>query len=229
MKNLWKDAWKILCGRVSAWWLLLALPMLIIAPLDEIIQNSWRFEENGAQHRVAQYISKHGDFYNSSLILVAVLLIIGWVLKKKNLQILALAMIFSCATAGILSLGVRVTSGRPRPSTQVEDGLYGPRLAKNKKGFLFLDYDYQSFPSGHATTAVATAVPALIVAPVIGVPLAIGATAVMWARLQLNRHRLSDLYMGIVFGGVFGAAFGLVARRRMLCGKANQRKNEENT
>lgn len=217
----WKDlfipllgaCWKILSSRVSSLWLpALLLPMLLLIPFDAKALANLRFTTDTAVHRTAQMISQRGDFYNATFILVGALLLTGWIFKQKRLRILAIAMLLSCATAGLSSLAIRVTSGRPRPSLQVPDGLYGLQFKVNKYGINFLNYDYQSFPSGHATTAFATAVPALIVAPAIGIPLTIAAVGVSWARFQLNRHRISDLYAGLVFGGIFGWAFGRAAK-----------------
>ena len=219
LKSLFNQAWKILSSRISPWWLLLALPLLAILPYDEFALAHWRFDESSQAHKVAQMISQKGDFYNASIALVGGFYLLGVVLKRKKLKLLALAMLLSCATAGISSLAVRVLSGRPRPSIHVKDGLYGLRFAKGKFGLMLPNYDYESFPSGHATTAVATATPALILMPAVGVPLTIAAVAVMWARFQLMRHRLTDLYAGIIFGGIFGVAYGLAANK--LAGEKN--------
>lgn len=199
---------------VSPWWMVFGLLILAVVPFDEITLQTLRFPENSQAHKVAQFISDKGDFYKGCALLVGVLLTLGLLLKKQKLRLLAIAMALSCACAGISSLAVRVTSGRPRPSLGVPDGLYGPRFSTGRHSFVFFDYDYQAFPSGHATTAFATAIPALVAEPVIGIPLTIAAATVPWARFQLKRHHLSDLYAGIFIGTLFGVVFGRAVRKR---------------
>lgn len=212
--QLWQQAWAVLTIRRPRWWLFAAvLCLLVIIPLDDDAGQLLRFGPDSAAQKIAGVISKRGDFYNWCMALVVAFFAWGWLRRSKKWQLLALAMLMSCASAGLLSLSVRITSGRPRPALGVADGLYGPRFKPHKGGFLFFDYDYQSFPSGHTTTAFATAAPVAVVAPAIGVPL-LGASAVVaWSRFQLNRHHPSDLYVGALFGGLFGTAFGLAVRR----------------
>jgi len=211
--NLVKGGISLLKKPASPWWLVGGLLILVIVPYDAISLETMRVPENSPAHKVAQFISDKGDFYKGCALLVAVLFTLGLLLKKQKLRLLALAMALSCAFAGISSLAIRITSGRPRPSLGVADGLYGPKFDTSRHGFAFFNYDYQSFPSGHATTAFATVIPALVVEPVIGFPLTIAAATVPWARFQLKRHHLSDLYAGIFIGTVFGVVFGRAAKK----------------
>ena len=213
IKALLKNAWEILRRPVNPLWLILALGFLLIIPFDAMALSNWRFADKSPADNIARIISSRGDFYNGCLVMVAILFATGCLFNKKRFRFLAIAMIFSCMIAGIITLAVRITSGRPRPSLDVPDGLYGPRFTPNRHGFLFFDYDYQAFPSGHATTAFATAIPVLVVEPLIGIPVVGAALSVTWARLQLKRHRLSDLYMGMLIGSFFGFAFGAAAKK----------------
>ena len=222
LKVLLQEARKILSSSVSPWWLLLVLPFLLALPFDQFALDHGRFADNTPAHKAAEFISQRGDFYNATFALVALLFVLGSALKRKNLRALALAILFSCAVAGLTSLAIRITVGRPRPSLGVPDGLYGlvftkkevrVPFVKNKVSLTLPDYDYESLPSGHATTAFATAVPALIMMPAIGIPLTVAAVGVSWARFELNRHRLTDLYLGLIFGSVFGIIFGRAAKK----------------
>lgn len=215
LQNILENAWHILTSSVNPAWILLVLPLFVLIPLDSYTLLHWHFAEGSPAHKVAQFISDNGDFYKATAALVVIFFVLGLVIKNKRLRLLAIAMLLSCAIAGIVSLAIRIPAGRPRPSLLVADGLYGPQFKPHKGGFLFFDYDYQAFPSGHATTAVATAVPALVIAPAIGVPLAVAAVGVMWARFQLDRHRISDLYMGLLIGAFFGVVLGRAAKKEL--------------
>ncbi len=212
---LWQNAWKILCRRASPWYFLVLVPFFLMIPFDDLTLQLWRFPNDTSAHHLAKLISLRGDFYNGCAALMVVFFAVGFFLKKPRLQLLAFAMLYATLCAGVLSLGIRVLSGRPRPAEKAPDGLYGPRFKTGKNSFVFFDYGYQSFPSGHATTAFATALPILIVAPPVGIPVLGAAVAVSWARFQLNRHRLSDLYAGMLFGTLFGAAFGLAVKKTL--------------
>lgn len=212
--KLFCGAWDMLIAKASAAWLWLALPLVVLIYTDEWTLAKWSFSDGTPVHKVAEVISERGDFYNGSAVIVGGLFLIGVVRKSKRLKILAVAMLLSCAVAGVSSLLVRVGSGRPRPVSETADGLYG-LVFKERKGRTILDYDFQAFPSGHTTTAVATAAPALVMAPAVGVPLTVAAVGVAWARFELHRHRVSDLYLGALWGASFGAIFGLAGLKQL--------------
>lgn len=216
VKTLLNETWKTLQIKVHWGWLVAALVLLFtFLSIDSYAVKHWVFPEDTPPHLAARQISKRGDFYNMSFSLVALCALIGWIGKNKRAQLISLSMLLACASSGLISLGVRVLSGRPRPATQVADGLYGVHFREKRPGFWTFDYGYQSMPSGHTTTAVATAMPLVILAPAGGAIMTVAAIAVAWARFQLSRHWPSDLYVGALFGGIFGVAFGLGARRML--------------
>lgn len=206
--RLLKEVGKQLGAPSSAWWLLLALPLVVCIFFDAAAAQSWTFGADSPIHKIAQVISLRGDFYTGGAVIIAALFTAGWIFKQRRWRVLAVAMLLSCAVAGVSSLLVRVGSGRPRPSAETPDGLYGLVWSQHKTGLTLPDYDFEAFPSGHTTTAVATAVPALVMLPALGVPLAVAAVAVAWARFELHRHNLSDLYLGLLWGASFGVLFG---------------------
>jgi undecaprenyl-diphosphatase len=99
-------------------------------------------------------------------------------------------MIIACALAGAAARGVKVVTGRVRPSVKQELGWKGPRLSPK----------YNSFPSGHAaaTTAFfgvlffAHRRLALALTPI---PLLIAAS-----RIYVVAHYLSDVVCGAILG-----------------------------
>jgi undecaprenyl-diphosphatase len=182
---------------------------------DQTGMEKLSFPSDSAVHKIAGVISQRGDFYTGGAVIIGAMLLGGWIFKNRRFRVLAVAMLLSCAVAGVGSLLLRVGSGRPRPSAGVPDGLYGLVWKTHKTGLTLPDYDYQSFPSGHTTTAVATAAPAVVMLPALGVPLMAAAVAVAWARFELHRHNLSDLYLGLLWGGSFGLFFGYAGKREL--------------
>lgn len=214
IKLLLSGAWQQLSRvKVSSWLLAAtALPLLALFLVDGWMLEHLRFSESSPANSAARFLSKWGDFYTGCLIAVALVFVWGIFKKKKNLQTLALAMLLSGAVAGLTATTLRFFSGRPRPSSQIADGLYGPRFEKNKKGLLLPSYNYNSLPSAHAATALGTALPALILQPAIGVPLTVAAVAIGWSRFQLARHNPSDIYIGFLLGAFLGVAFARAVR-----------------
>ncbi|MCP5539070.1 MAG: phosphatase PAP2 family protein [Akkermansiaceae bacterium] len=100
--------------------------------------------------------------------------------------------------AGLVCNILRFGMGRPRPDSGLPDGFHGPHLASK----------YHGFPSGHATTAFATAVPLIFALPPVGAAAFFVACGVAWSRVHLNRHRPSDVFAGALLGCWFGCAAG---------------------
>ncbi len=90
----------------------------------------------------------------------------------------------------LLASVVAGTTGRPRPSTRVADGWYGPSI----------QYKYNSFPSGHTSASAGFFVVLALAEWPVGavalvVPLAVGA-----ARMLVNAHHLSDIVASLIVG-----------------------------
>ena len=109
--------------------------------------------------------------------------------------------------AGVFDDCFRLTVGRPRPDApHAIDGFYGPAKA--------LFGRYQSFPSGHAASDVGMAVALLFVCRPLGIITLAYAFAVIWGRMELNKHYPSDVMVGSIVGIYFGVLIGSAAKRR---------------
>lgn len=196
---------------------LLVAPFIGLFFVDQYLLTHFRLPENSPANSLAQWLSRWGDFYTGCAIVILAVYLFGIFSKSKNWRTLALAMLLSGALAGTVATVLRFVTGRPRPSTQsvqVVDGFYGPRFKANAKGQTIPDYGYNSFPSAHATTAMAVAMPALIAQPIVGIPLTVIAVSIGWSRFQLNRHHPSDIYLGFILGGIVGLAFGRAMQKK---------------
>ncbi|MGI8432342.1 MAG: phosphatase PAP2 family protein, partial [Chthoniobacterales bacterium] len=89
-------------------------------------------------------VSRYGDWPEH--VLAGLLLIaFAWWRGSKRWVRIGLTMILACALAGVAARGLKIATGRARPSVKHELGWHGPRLSSK----------YSSFPSGH--TAASTA------------------------------------------------------------------------
>ena len=200
--TLLREKWRL--------WLCLALiataGAVALFPRDA----AWERACTVADKQLAGYISCWGDFPRGWLILIAALGALGWLLRKRNWRVIAIAALIAGTLAGAQVQIISSLTGRPRPSTAVADCLHGPTI----------DRGYKSFPSAHATCAFAVATALVVMLPALGVPCLFAAALVGWSRMALNAHYPSDVWTGMWFGIVNGLIFGLAARRLTDAGKS---------
>lgn len=97
---------------------------------------------------------------------------------------------------GLVATIFRGLFGRTRPSNDlVPPGFYG---VWHDGHWIIGKYQFSSFPSGHAATAVGLAAAAWLVHRGWGAAAAVYALAVMWSRIALNCHHLSDVLASTV-------------------------------
>ena len=114
-----------------------------------------------------------------------------------------LACLLAALMAGVTINCFRPTMGRPRPYTEIPDGLYGPSLSTK----------YHAFMSGHTAASFAAATALTLAAPAVGIPVIGGAAVVGWSRIQLRQHNPSDVLVGGAAGILWGWCFGRAVRR----------------
>ncbi len=121
------------------------------------------------------------------------LLMMAGLFVKKDAQMeeAGRKSIYAIAIAGILVQTVKHLIGRPRPRVMDMVGLsLGPSF---ENGF-------DSFPSGHATSAFALAATLTAFYPKMRYPLYAYSILVSFSRIYLNAHFISDVFAGIVLG-----------------------------
>lgn len=129
-------------------WLLiiaLAVSAIVISFHCDATVRRWVAEHsNRATKQLMQNVSRYGDWPEHVLAGLLVVAIAAFRRNKRWMHI-GLTMIVACALAGIAARGLKIATGRARPSVRQELGWNGPRL----------DPKHNSFPSGHtaATTA----------------------------------------------------------------------------
>jgi len=154
-------------------------------------------------YELSRLLGKYGDFSYWNLALFFGLLLFSRVRRCGVLRRLATASLLGAVFSGLTVNVLRFSLGRPRPHAQMVDGFYGPCFNGR----------FHAFPSGHTATASGAAVPLLVACPVVGVPAALVAGSVAWARMRANMHHPSDIAASVIIAGVFGIPLGLGVRR----------------
>lgn len=93
------------------------------------------------------------------------------------------------AVSGIAVNIIKPVIGRARPKMMINEGWFGfdpPGTA----------YALQSFPSGHANTAIAASLALGLLAPRLRVPLAVIGCVIAYSRVAIGAHYFSDVIAG---------------------------------
>lgn len=132
----------------------------------------------------------------------------AWLLSLLTRDNLRLALQELAALSGFIFLGVGLPGlvatllkraiGRGRPETWTADA------PLSFQSFNWSAYDYQSFPSGHSTTAFAFAAVIALLWPRAFWPMMVFAAAIAVSRVIAGEHYPTDITAGAVLG-VFGA------------------------
>jgi len=132
-------------------------------------------------------------------IIFSLVLFVYWIDKKPERSDAALLILSTTIISGILVNIVKVVFGRARPQLYADDQLYGFFWAK-------LDVLYRSFPSGHATTAIAVWLALALLFPRYRKWLVGFGVLIALSRVILTQHYLSD----VLAGGWLGAMTTLI-------------------
>ena len=108
-----------------------------------------------------------------------------------------IALFTAVAASGILANIVKVIICRPRPPLLISEGIYTADF------FAFnIDWAWNSFPSGHATTGIAIAIAGSATWPKLKPIMWIIGLAIAFGRLIYNVHYVSDVMAGILLGAL---------------------------
>ena len=185
--------------RKSRWnalfWLLAGAAAVGLAwPLDHAVDNALDASKNLPLHQLAWWCSKLGEGWVPAA--AGSFFALGYLLLNRPG---AAARIFfvalTCELTGLAGLILRVLAGRTRPLAHAPQGFYG---VWHDGHWIIGKYEFSSFPSGHAATAVGLAAAAWLVHRGWGAVAAVYALAVMWSRIALQCHHLSDVVASTV-------------------------------
>lgn len=131
-------------------------------------------------------------------------------LGRRDLFRAGLVAVLALVASGLLARVVKILVGRPRPDV-VDQGLahWGPSLAA----------EYNSFPSGHATSAFTLAAVLAAAAPSWRPALYGLAALIAFSRVAVDAHFVSDVVAGGLLGWAAGRVASRVAARRRPAGR----------
>jgi undecaprenyl-diphosphatase len=198
-----KWPWNILpwllagAGAVAAAW-----------PLDHGVDAALDASRVPWLHQLAWWCSKLGEGWVPALAGIVLSLWFAWL----NRPVVAARIFFvglACELTGLAGLILRILIGRTRPLAHVPQGFYGVWY----HGHLIIGkYDFSAFPSGHAATAVGLAAAAWLVHRGWGAVAGVYALAVMWSRIALQCHHLSD----VVASAALALPLAVLAKKYLL-------------
>jgi len=120
---------------VWKWVLILLLAIVAIAAafhFDPAARQWVATHGNRHAKQVMRLVSRYGDWPEHVLAGLLIVAIAAWRGQKRWVHI-GLTMIVACALAGIAARGVKIATGRARPSVKEELGWNGPRLNPKRR------------------------------------------------------------------------------------------------
>jgi membrane-associated phospholipid phosphatase len=191
-------------------WLLAGAAAIALAwRLDNRVDAALTVPSKTDLHQLASWCSKIGEGW----VVAAWGIFCAIIFLLANRPTLAAKIFFVALTSEIAGLAadiLRVLFGRTRPSNlEVPQGFYalwhgGHWIAGQAR--------FSSFPSGHAATAVGLAAAAWLCHRGWGAVAAVYALAVMWSRIALQAHHLSD----VVASTVLAVPLAIMLKRVLL-------------
>jgi membrane-associated phospholipid phosphatase len=183
--------------KIIALWLLAGVVAFAIAwQLDDAAGRALIVRNNPGLHSFAAFCSKLGEGW---VVVVAGLVGAGTFLLLGSPQLAAriFFIAFTSSIAGLVATILRTLIGRTRPNNHmmeqghvIEQGIYGVWHAGH---WIITQPAFSALPSGHAATAAGVAAAAWLVNRTAGAIFAVYALAVMWSRIALECHHLSDV------------------------------------
>ena len=185
-------------GKTSgAKWLWLLAGLVVVALaflLDNRVDAALDVTHRSVLQNFAWWCSKIGEGW----VPAAAAIFFAAVFVLLNRPVVAAKIFFvmlTCEVTGLAATILRVLFGRTRPLAHTAQGFYG---VWHDGHWILGKFEFSSFPSGHAATAVGLAAATWLVHRGWGAVAALYALAVVWSRLALQCHHLSDVLASTV-------------------------------
>lgn len=192
-------------GKIVFYWLIgiVIAAIVVVAAFyfDEPMRNFMAQHQNRATHNFMRKVSRLGDWPEHFALGLALAGLAWWRGSQKWTRVF-LSMLIALAIAGVAGRGIKIATGRARPSVKIEQVLNRSRFSSN----------FHAFPSGHVAASTAFFAVLLFANWRIGlgcllIPLLIG-----FSRIYIGAHYLSD----VVFAAILGVLCALLTARLLL-------------
>jgi membrane-associated phospholipid phosphatase len=162
--------------------------------LDGPVDTALDVTKNPSLHELAWWCSKLAEGWVPAV--VGIVFAFFFVLiQRPSVGAKIFFVVVTCEITGLAALILRIFIGRTRPLANVPQGIYG---VWHHSHWIIGKYQFSSFPSGHSATAVGLAAGAWLVHKGWGAVAMLYALLVMWARIALQCHHLSDVVASTV-------------------------------
>ena len=178
---------------------------------DDAVRDFVSQHQNRTTRDFMRNVSRFGDWpehFALGLILAGV----AWWRGSKRWARIFLSMLAALAIAGLIGHGIKISTGRTRPSVKLEQGWNGLRFSSK----------FQAFPSGHVAASTAFFAVLFLANWRIGlacvpIPMLIGIS-----RIYVAAHYLSD----VVCAAVLGILCAILVDRLLFGGKQKPPRGE---
>ena len=179
--------------RTVLYWLIgIVIAVIVISIAFVLDQSVWHFiarHQNRSLCNFMRNVSRFGD-WPEHCALGLILAGLAWWRGSEKWTRIFLSMLIALAIAGVVGRGIKVATGRARPSVKAEEVWNGPRLSSK----------YHAFPSGHVAASTAFFGVLLFANRRIGlaclpIPILIG-----FSRMYVAAHYLSDVVCAALLG-----------------------------
>ncbi len=202
-------------GKIVFYWLIgiviAAIVMIAAFYFDEPVRNFMAQHQNHATHNFMRKVSRLGDWPEHFALGLALAGFAWWRGNRKWTRIF-LSMLVALAIAGLVGRGIKIGTGRARPSVRAEE-VWNRFSTK-----------YHAFPSGHVAASTAFFGVLFFAKRRAGlaclpIPVLIG-----FSRMYVNAHYLSD----VVFAAILGILCAILVGRLFLPQTAKQKSEIAN-
>jgi undecaprenyl-diphosphatase len=202
-------------GKIVFYWLIgivvAAIVMVAAFYFDESVRNFMAQHQNHATHNFMRKVSRVGDWPEHFALGLALAGFAWWRGNRKWTRIF-LSMLIALSIAGVLGHGIKIATGRARPSVRAEE-VWNRFSTK-----------YHAFPSGHVAASTAFFGVLFFAKRRAGlaclpIPILIG-----FSRMYVNAHYLSD----VVFAAILGILCAILVGRLFLPQTAKQKSEIAN-
>jgi membrane-associated phospholipid phosphatase len=190
-------------------WLFAGTAAVALAwPFDNRVDAALDATKNLLLHDFAWWCSKLGEGWAPAA--AGIFFAIVFVLfNRPGVAAKIFFVALTCELTGLTGLILRILTGRTRPLAHEAQGFYG---VWHDGQWIIGKYEFSAFPSGHAATAMGLAAAAWLVHRGWGAVAAVYALAVMWSRIALQCHHLSD----VVASTVLAIPLAVLAKKVLL-------------